>query len=76
MADVNALAKALEKALEASGETDPYVFTKDEVQTLQNVIAFVEKLHALKWFGKILLWCAVTVGTLIVNWERIKGIFQ
>jgi hypothetical protein len=76
MADVNALAKAIEKALKASGETDPHVFTKDEVATLQKVIAFVEKLQALKWFGQILLWCAVTVGTVIVNWERIKGFFQ
>lgn len=76
MADVQALARALENALEASGETEPYVFSKDEVTTLLKVIAFVEKLAALKWFGQILLWCAVTVGTVILNWERIKGFFQ
>lgn len=76
MTDAQALAKALEKALDASGDTAPYVFSEDEVTTLLKVVAFVEKLAALKWFGQILLWCAVTVGTVILNWERIKGFFQ
>lgn len=76
MADVHDLAKALEKALAATGEAEPYVFTEDEVATLQKVIAFHEKMQALKWFGRIGFWCVVTMGTVIVNWERIKGVFQ
>ena len=76
MADVHDLVKTLEKALAVTGEAEPYVFSKDEVATLQKVIAFHEKMQALKWFGRILFWCVVTIGTVIVNWERIKGFFQ
>lgn len=76
MRDMDALARALEKALANDDSGEPYVFSKDEVSTLLSLIAFVEKLKALKWFGKIILWIAITLGTLIVNWERIKGFFQ
>lgn len=71
------LAEKLAKFLEEAGSPDdPHVFDKDEVETLQAVIAFVDKLRALKFFGKWAMYLVVAVGTIIVNWERIKVFFS
>lgn len=76
MKNVEELARLLEKVMSKDENGEPYVFSRDEVSTLLSLIAFVEKLKALKWFGKIILWTAIALGSLIVNWERIKGFFQ
>lgn len=74
--DQGKLAEKIAKALaESEGHGEPYVFDPDEVETLQAVIAFVEKLRALKFFGKWAMYIVVAVGTIIVNWERIKVFF-
>jgi hypothetical protein len=70
------LAAKIAKVLtELDGEPDPYNFTPDEVEKLQAVIAFVDKLKALRWFGKWMMWAVVAAGTVIVNWERIRLLF-
>lgn len=76
MKNVEELTRLLEKVMSKDENGEPYVFSRDEVSTLLSLIAFVEKLKALKWFGKIILWTAIALGSLIVNWERIKGFFQ
>jgi hypothetical protein len=70
------LAERIAKLLAEGAEgDDPYVFDKSEIESLQAVIAFVEKLRALRWFGKYLMWAVIAAGTMIVNWERIKIFF-
>lgn len=70
--NVAAFAEKLAHALAKVEHEEPYVFTTSEVQTLQNVIAFVEKLKALRWFGKWAMYAVVAGGTIVINWERIK----
>lgn len=71
------LAEKLAKFLEQAGDDgEPYVFDRGEVETLQAVIAFVDKLRALKFFGKWAMYLVVAIGTIIVNWERIKVFFS
>ena len=53
-------------------EAGPHIFNEKQVEKLLAVIAFMEKLDALRFFGKYLMWLVVALGTLIVNWERIK----
>jgi len=57
-------------------DSEPYIFSSEEVDKLQSVIAFVDKLRALRWFGKHALTIVVIIGTVIVNWERIKLFFS
>lgn len=76
MTDQGKLAEKIAKALaESEDHGEPYVFDRNEVETLQAVIAFVEKLKALRFFGKWAMYLVVAVGTIIVNWERIKVFF-
>lgn len=76
--DQGKLVEKLAKALAAieDDEAEPYVFSASEVEKLQAVIAFVDKMRALKWFGKWAMWFVVAAGTVIVNWERIKIFFS
>lgn len=74
--DPRALAERLAEALAAAENNEPYIFSREEVKTLQSVIAFVEKLKALRWFGKWIMYLVVAAGTIIINWERIKEWFH
>lgn len=69
---VDALARKLARALETAGTDEPYVFTRDEVRTLQAVIAFVERLRALRWFSKWAMYLVVAGGTILINWDRLR----
>lgn len=70
------LAEKIAKLLaDDSGPSGPHIFDSGEIETLQAVIAFVEKLKALRFFGRYFLWGAIAVGTLIANLERIKVFF-
>ena len=71
--NVGILAEKLAHALAKVEAEEPYVFSRSEVETLQSVIAFVEKLKALRWFGKWAMYLVVAGGTIVINWERIKG---
>ena len=74
--DHGKLAEKIAKFLAEGSQPDgPYVFDSNEIETLQAVIAFVEKLKALRFFGKWAMYIVVAVGTIIVNWERIKLFF-
>ena len=88
-ADKEILAKRIAEILVELGDTaeEPYVFTRDEVRKIQflisldekslrALIAFVEKVRALKWMGKLVLWFVVTAGTVIVNWDRIRAFWN
>ena len=67
------LAEKIAKLLADDGdESKPHIFDDDEVKTLQAVIAFVNKLQALKWFGNWVMWLVVALGTLIMQWDTIK----
>ena len=66
------LAEKLARALAEAENEDPHIFDRSEVETLQSVIAFVEKLRALRWFGRGAFYVVVTAGTIIINWERLK----
>lgn len=70
--NVGDLAEKLAHALAKVEDEEPYVFTRSEVETLQNVIAFVEKLKALRWFSKWAMYLVVAGGTIVINWDRIK----
>ena len=70
--NIGVLAEKLAHALAKVEDEDPYVFDSEEVKVLQSVITFVERLRALRWFGKLLMYIVVAVGTLIVNWDRVK----
>ncbi|AUR06982.1 hypothetical protein [Phaeobacter inhibens] len=70
--NVGLLAEKLAHALAAVEGEEPYVFSRSEVETLQSVIAFVEKLKALRWFSKWAMYLVVAGGTIVINWERIK----
>lgn len=75
--DQGQLAEKIAKLLaENEKGSEPHIFDKDEVETLQAVIAFVDKLRDLRWFGKWAMYFVVAVGTVIVNWERIKVFFS
>lgn len=70
------LAEKLARALAAMEDDEPYVFTSEEVEKLQAVIAFVDRMRTLKWFGKWVLWLVVAAGSVIINWERIVTFFD
>lgn len=70
------LAEKLARALASIEDEEPYVFTSKEVEKIQALIAFVDKLIALKWFGKWVLWLVIAAGSIIVNWERIISFFD
>ena len=74
--DQGKLAEKIAKVLSAMEDEEPYVFTADEVEKLQAVIAFVDKMRALRWFGKWAMWLVVAAGTILVNWERIVLFFD
>ena len=76
MTEQGKLAEKIAKLLaDDSAPSGPHIFDSGEVETLQAVIAFVEKLKALRFFGKYLMWAVIAAGTLIVNWERVKIFF-
>ncbi|MBB5515752.1 hypothetical protein FHS89_001772 [Rubricella aquisinus] len=70
--DVALLADKLAHALAKVEQEEPYIFTRSEVETLQSVIAFVEKLKALRWLGRGIFYLVVATGVLVSNWDRIK----
>jgi len=74
--DQGKLAEKIAKVLAELDNSEPYAFTSAEVEKLQAVIAFVDKLRALRWFGKWAMWLVVAAGTVIVNWERIVLFFD
>ena len=70
------LAEKIAKILaDDSGPSGPHIFDSGEVETLQAVIAFIEKLKALRFFGRYVLWAVIAVGALLGNWDRIKIFF-
>lgn len=70
--EINKLAEKLAKALATAENEEPYIFNRTEVEVLKSLIAFVDKLKALRWFGQMLLYFIIAAGTIIINWERIS----
>lgn len=70
------LAAKIAQALSKIEDDEPYIFTANEVEKIQALIAFVDHMRSLKWFGKIMLWFVVAAGSVIVNWERIVIFFD
>lgn len=75
MTDVNDLAKKIDKLLTKVDGVEPHIFNESEVRDLHRVLAFVQRVDALGWWGKWLFYIIVTLGAIIANWERLKGLF-
>lgn len=74
--DLHDLAEKLSVLLGKDGTPEPYVFSDDEVRDLKRVMTFVQRLDALGWWGKWAFYLVVTAGAVLVNWQRIVGIFK
>ncbi len=77
MSQTDKLADKLISALENLNEDDgePYIFSSVEVAEIQSLLVFMRRVKALGWAGKWLFWAVIGLGTLALNWERLKGFF-
>ena len=74
--DLHNLADKIDKLLNKTDGVEPHIFNDGEVRDLQRVLAFVQRLDALGWWGKWAFYLIVTAGAIIANWERLLAWFK